>query len=169
MASVLFGGRRLITRAPTAAQVCLSTARYSTIEPAVVSPPSAGFVRTERVIQPRSRGFLRGGLLGFLLGITLSGGSAYVYLLDEYQQSANAVLTSVEELQKSTAKLKDHTKKIETLERDLAAHAKRAASVADVEALRSELLKVIDDLNVQHLELKTQVWEIDHDLKTGTK
>ncbi|KAJ3056687.1 hypothetical protein HK097_005088 [Rhizophlyctis rosea] len=120
------------------------------------------------VVHHKGPGFFRGGIIGFLLGITLAGGTAYVYLLDDYQQSSQSLLASVEDLQKSTNKLKDHTRKIEVLEKDQKSLVAKAATKEDLEQLRSELLKVIDDVNLSHLELKTQVWEVAQDVK-GSK
>ncbi|KAJ3091455.1 hypothetical protein HK102_000480 [Quaeritorhiza haematococci] len=114
---------------------------------------------------PRKSGPIRGGILGFLLGLSLSGGAAYVYLLDEYQQTSRALLSSVEDLQSNTNKLRIHTQKIEGIEKDLKGFASRAATKDEVERLRNELLKKDDDLNIAHLELKTQVWELGQELE----
>ncbi|KAJ3201788.1 hypothetical protein HDU67_001054 [Dinochytrium kinnereticum] len=114
---------------------------------------------------PRGPGFIKGSVFGFLLGLTLAGGSAYVYLLDDYQRSSQSLLASVEDLQKSTNKLQSHTKKIEVVEKDLKVVAKRSATKDEVERLRNELLKVIDDVHLSHLELKTQVWDLSQDVK----
>ncbi|TPX72185.1 hypothetical protein SpCBS45565_g00424 [Spizellomyces sp. 'palustris'] len=140
--------------------------RFNTTEAAIVSPASTAFVTPAPEVPKRSGGgFFRGGIIGFLLGITLAGATSYVYLLDEYQQSSNALLSNVEDLAKSTAKLRDHTQKITTLEKDLNAFTQKAATKGDLQALRNELLKLIDEVNVSHLELKTHVWEIEQDVK----
>ncbi|KAI8921466.1 hypothetical protein BC831DRAFT_477144 [Entophlyctis helioformis] len=99
----------------------------------------------QKVVVRRS-GFIRGGLFGFLLGVSSAGAAAYVYLLDEYQQSSNSLLSGVDNLQKSTEKLKTHTGKIELLEKDLQAVPKKYATKSQVEDLRNELLKAIVSL-----------------------
>ncbi|KAJ3044462.1 hypothetical protein HDV00_001889 [Rhizophlyctis rosea] len=141
----------------------------------VVTPPVAAqpvFVQSANVepvvVRHKGPGFFRGGITGFLIGITLAGGAAYVYLLDDYQQSSQTLLSSVEDLQKSTNKLKEHTKTIEVIEKNHKALVAKAATKEDLEQLRRELLKVIDDVNLSHLELKTQVWELAQDFK-GSK
>ncbi|KAJ3325268.1 cytochrome c oxidase subunit 1 [Blyttiomyces sp. JEL0837] len=120
---------------------------------------------------PRQRGpgFIRGGILGFLLGTTLAGGTAYVYLLDDYQASSQSLLSSVEDLQKTTHKLQSQTKKIESVEKDLKIVADRTATKGDLEKLRNELLSVIDSVNISHLELKTNVWDLGQDVKALEK
>jgi len=39
------------------------------------------------------------------VGLTIAGGAGYYYLLDEYHVASNLLLSSVEELQKSTNKV----------------------------------------------------------------
>jgi hypothetical protein len=45
-------------------------------------------------------------LLGFLLGVTISGGVGYYYLLEEYNAASATLLSSVQDLQASTEKVK---------------------------------------------------------------
>ncbi|KAI9105691.1 hypothetical protein DFS34DRAFT_588992 [Phlyctochytrium arcticum] len=130
------------------------------VEPVLVAPPPP---------PPPAGGFVRGGIVGLLLGLTLAGGTAYVYLLDEYQQSSSALLISVEALQKSTEKVREYTKKIEQLERDFKTFAGKAVTKSELSGVRTELLKTIDDVNISHLELKTHVWEVEQDVKALKK
>ena len=44
-------------------------------------------------------------LIGFLLGLTVAGGTGYYYLFDDYHAASNLLLSVVEELQKSTNKV----------------------------------------------------------------
>ncbi|KAJ3291475.1 hypothetical protein HK104_006090 [Borealophlyctis nickersoniae] len=138
---------------------------------ASIPPTQRGFAPSANVqpivVKQRGPGFFRGGIVGFLLGISLAGATAYVYLLDEYQQSSHSLLSSVEDLQRSTNKLKEHTKSIEKVEKEVKSLEGKAATKEEVEALRRELLKAIDDVNVSHLELKTQVWEIGQDVNAA--
>ena len=48
-------------------------------------------------------------LMGFLVGTTLTGLACYVFLLDEYQSSTNSLLSSVEDVQVSVAKVSPHS------------------------------------------------------------
>ncbi|KAJ3414394.1 hypothetical protein HDV05_006668 [Chytridiales sp. JEL 0842] len=119
--------------------------------------------------KPKGPGFIRGSIIGFLLGVTVTGGTAYVYLLDDYQTASQSLLSSVEDLQKSTAQLSVNTKKIQVVEKDLKTVADRAATKLEMEALRNELLKAIDDVNVSHLELKTNVWDLSQDVRKASE
>ncbi|TPX46237.1 hypothetical protein SeMB42_g03783 [Synchytrium endobioticum] len=109
---------------------------------------------------PRRAGPIRGSLLGFLVGTTLTGLACYVFLLDEYRASSNSLLSSVEDVQTSVAKVRDYTRKIDRIDKDLKTHKAVAATVNDLESLRNELLKVIDHVHVAQLETKTQLWEL---------
>ncbi|CAG8630345.1 14674_t:CDS:2 [Dentiscutata erythropus] len=113
-------------------------------------------------VQPPDKkriGAFRGGLIGFLLGLSIAGGSGYYYLLDEYHTASNLLLSSVEELQKSTSKVHDYAQKIERVEDELKALQESAATTDQVKELRSE-----DGLDQQNLELKAVVWNLEQDI-----
>ncbi|CAG8765397.1 27341_t:CDS:2, partial [Gigaspora margarita] len=109
-------------------------------------------------VQPPEKkriGAFRGGcarfessLVGFLLGLSIAGGSGYYYLLDEYHTASNLLLSSVEELQKSTSKVHDYAQKIERVEDELKALQESAATTDQ------------DGLDQQNLELKAVVWNL---------
>ncbi|CAG8750325.1 9915_t:CDS:2, partial [Acaulospora morrowiae] len=92
--------------------------------------------------------------------LTVAGGSGYYYLLDEYHTASNLLLSSVEELQKTTAKVRDYTQKIERVESELKALERSAATTEQIKELRAETRKLYDGLNLQQLELKTIVRNI---------
>lgn len=56
---------------------------------------------------------LRGGFVGFLLGVTITGFGSYYYLVDEYKNSSNAVVADVVSLQKSIHNLESHVRSLE--------------------------------------------------------
>jgi hypothetical protein len=62
------------------------------------------FAAPEKVVVQRVGAF-RGGLVGFLIGTTATSAACYAYFLEEYQQSSNTLLSSIEELQSSTLKV----------------------------------------------------------------
>jgi hypothetical protein len=62
------------------------------------------FAVPEKVIVQRVGAF-RGGLVGFLIGTTATSAACYAYFLEEYQQSSNSLLSSIEELQSTTIKV----------------------------------------------------------------
>ncbi len=53
-----------------------------------------------------SQGSFRGGLAGFALGFGAASAYGYAYLLQEYKAASNLILTSVEEMQTSTQKVR---------------------------------------------------------------
>ncbi|KAI8916609.1 hypothetical protein DFJ77DRAFT_439854 [Powellomyces hirtus] len=144
-------------------------------KPTVVVTPlqsTAGFETAKTTAAPptpppRKAGFFRGGLIGFLTGLTLAGTTAYVYLLDDYSASSAQLLTSVENLEKSTTAIAAHARKIDVLEKQLKEFMSRSPTKRDLENQRSELLKAIDSAATEHLELRTRVWELEQDLKAA--
>ncbi|KAH6564146.1 hypothetical protein BASA50_006837 [Batrachochytrium salamandrivorans] len=124
------------------------------------SSTASSFTPPPRPAVVRRVGFVRGGLFGFLLGVSATSAAVYVYLLDDYQHSSNSLLSGVDNLQQSTEKLKAYTSKIEVLDKDLKHFTKTHSTKKEFENLRNELLKIIDDVHVSHLELKTQVYDM---------
>ncbi|KAJ3179611.1 hypothetical protein HDU87_002817 [Geranomyces variabilis] len=116
---------------------------------------------------PKRPGFFRGGLLGFLTGLTLAGTTAYVYLVDDYGASTAQLLSGLEAVERSAAKVAADGARVRALETAFAEHVKRAATAKGVERVRAELLAVLDAQATQHLELRTRVWELEQDLKAA--
>ncbi|KAF9582352.1 hypothetical protein BGW38_000311 [Lunasporangiospora selenospora] len=113
----------------------------------------------------RPVGGFRGGILGFLVGVTAAGSAGYYYLLEEYQTASNLLLASVEDLQTSTNKVRVYAKKIESVEAELEALRSKAATVDQLKEVQQNLKKVYDALNIEHLELKSHVWGLEMDLQ----
>ncbi|KAF9167507.1 hypothetical protein DFQ26_004461 [Actinomortierella ambigua] len=124
---------------------------------------------TPVVTYKRPVGGFRGGILGFLLGATAAGAAGYYYLLEEYQTASNLLLASVEDLQTSTNKVRDYAKKIESVEAELKKLKEKAATKEQLQELRTDVKKVYDGLNIEHLELKTHVWGLEQDLAASLK
>ncbi|CAO3663432.1 unnamed protein product [Umbelopsis vinacea] len=136
----------------------------------------AGRIYTPRTLSrgysietPKAVGAVRGGLLGFLLGVTISGGVGYYYLLEEYNSASATLLNSVQDLQASTEKVRDYARKIEAIDRDLAKLKETTATSQQLADLRNEMKKLYDGLNIEHLELKTHVWGLEQDIAPKTK
>ena len=110
------------------------------------------------VSQPR--GFFRGSLLGFLLGFGSAGSAGYVFLYQDYEKSNFTLLSSMESLQHSTLKLKQDAGEIQAVKDRLARMEQQLASQQQLEQVRLELLKAIDQVDVSQLETKTKVWEL---------
>lgn len=62
---------------------------------------------------PRKVGSVKGGLVGFLLGVTVTGAGSYYYLLDQYKIANNVVVADVIALQASVNNLEKHVKSLE--------------------------------------------------------
>lgn len=63
--------------------------------------------------QPRKVGTVRGGMFGFLLGVTMTGAASYYYLLDQYKLANNVVVADVIALQNSIKNLEKHVSSLE--------------------------------------------------------
>ncbi|KAI9268222.1 hypothetical protein BDA99DRAFT_505243 [Phascolomyces articulosus] len=119
---------------------------------------------TEAVSSPKKAGAVRGGFVGFLLGVTLAGSVGYYYLLEEYNNASNSLLSSVQELQGSTEKVREYARKIEAVDKDVSKLKELAATTKELNELKAEFRKLYDTLNMEHLELKTHVWGLEQDL-----
>lgn len=86
---------------PLARQVARPTIRSYTTAASPAAPVS------------RKVGAVKGGFLGFLLGVTATGAGSYIYLLDEYKSASNVIVADVVALQSSIASLEKHVKSLE--------------------------------------------------------
>jgi len=122
-------------------------------------------------VQPTRKpiGGFRGGLIGFLVGLTIAGGTGYHYLLDEYNTASKLLLGSVEELQKSTNKVRDYTQKIERVELELESLQRCAATIDQIKELRGEVRQLYDSLHIEDLELKAYIHGIEQDVQAVLK
>ncbi|KAI9359622.1 hypothetical protein DFJ73DRAFT_817071 [Zopfochytrium polystomum] len=133
---------------------------------AASSPPPSSFATAPPApVIVRKSGFVRGSILGFLLGLTLAGTATYGYLIDATQTSTHSLLASVEDLQKSTTAVQGYVKKIDALQAELERLRKAAVAREEVDKVRREVARAVDDVNVAQLNLKTEVWELAQELK----
>ncbi|ORZ18704.1 hypothetical protein BCR42DRAFT_411439 [Absidia repens] len=107
-----------------------------------------------------------GRLIGFLTGVSLAGAVGYYYLLEEYNSASESLMSSVQELQQSTEKVRDYAQRIESIDKDLTKLKKTAATEQQLDETKIQLRKLYDTLNIEHLELKTHVWGLEKDLNT---
>ncbi|GJN94104.1 hypothetical protein Rhopal_007178-T1 [Rhodotorula paludigena] len=128
---------------------------------------SGGSVPVARVRRPV--GAFRGGLIGFLLGISAVGGYGYFRLLEDYQKASQTLLVSVDELKGSTEQMATHLSRIATLERALAKLTDERATHAEVDSLRAEYRKLLEAEHLDVLNLKAHVWAVEQDLRNLTK
>ncbi len=61
--------------------------------------------------------------------------------------------------------VRDYAKKIESVEAELKSLRAKAATVEQLAELKTEVKKVYDGLNIEHLELKSHVWGLEMDLQ----
>ncbi|KAH8824938.1 hypothetical protein DL96DRAFT_1557673 [Flagelloscypha sp. PMI_526] len=125
----------------------------------------------------RPIGGIRGGIVGFLLGFSLAASFAAYNLLDEYQRASAALQSSVNELKESTNRVRisvsprvtDQVKRISVLEKDMKALEQASASKTEVSRIRAEIKKVIDGLHVELLDLRSQLWGVQQDIRSTQK
>ncbi|KAJ2498299.1 hypothetical protein GGH96_004448 [Coemansia sp. RSA 1972] len=120
---------------------------------------------------PKKRpiGGFRGGVVGFLLGVTSAGALGFVYLIDEYQKATSLVLGSVAELEKSSLQVKHHVQKIEAVEHTLEQLKRTTPTVQQLQQAKADWRKQNDILTRDHLELKAHVWELEQDVESVLK
>ncbi|GMM33798.1 hypothetical protein DASC09_011230 [Saccharomycopsis crataegensis] len=63
---------------------------------------------------PRKIGAVRGGFLGFLLGVSVTGFGSYYYLIDEYRAANKAIVGDVLSLEKTISSLEEHVRVLES-------------------------------------------------------
>lgn len=100
------------------------------------------------------------------MGVTLAGGAGYYYLLEEYSNASNSLLSSVEELQASTEKVsffnanfcglnvikvistvsspqvREYARKIEAVDRDVAKLKDTTATAQQLNDLKAEFRRL---------------------------
>ncbi|KAJ1665199.1 hypothetical protein IW140_003534 [Coemansia sp. RSA 1813] len=134
-----------------------------------VGESSSESVRPPQQVARKKRpiGGFRGGVVGFLLGVTTAGAFGFIYLIEEYQKATSLVLCSVDELERSSLKVKEYVKKIEAVESDLEKVRANSATSQQVAQLKADWRKQSDILARDHLELKAHVWEIEQDVDSA--
>lgn len=75
-------------------------------------------------------------------GFSIASAYASFHLLQEYKLASSLLLSSVEELQSSTAKLSDHLKRIEKVEKDLKQLEANSSGKSDIGSVRGEMKKI---------------------------
>lgn len=75
---------------------------------------SRSYSTASAVAAPKRIGAVRGGLTGFLLGVTLTGVGCYYYLLDEYKRSNNVLVLDLLSLTETVKNLEQHVKTLES-------------------------------------------------------
>ncbi|CEQ41075.1 SPOSA6832_02754, partial [Sporobolomyces salmonicolor] len=157
-------------------------------EPEPIPEPPAPVERVRRPV-----GAFRGGLIGFLLGLSAVGSYGYFMLLHDYGEASRTLLDSVAELKRSTDKVRrgprwlslslcrpqsttaslffmtSHLRRIESVESTLSSLSSSAATKAELASLRDEYRKLFETEHLDALNLKAHVWGIEQDLHKLTK
>lgn len=132
-----------------------------------LNPPSPEIMTPPSIKYNRPVGGIRAGILGFLTGLTVTGSYAYLHLFEEYQNACNVLLLSVEELKASTLKITNQVKRIEQVEKDLKRIESTSITDGQISKLKSELRKLIDQVQVEQLQLKSNLTTLETDLVSG--
>ncbi|GAA5882171.1 hypothetical protein JCM3774_005453 [Rhodotorula dairenensis] len=162
-----------VATAPTAAVLeprpptTLSTGTGASALPFLDAEPPVPDAPVSRSRRPV--GAFRGGIIGFLLGLTAVGGYGYFRVLDDYRQASEKLLVSVEELKSSTEQMTTHLSRISALESNLERLARDAAKTEEVDSLRDESRQLIESHHLDLLNLKAHVWGIEQDLRNLSK
>ncbi|KXS20619.1 hypothetical protein M427DRAFT_52205 [Gonapodya prolifera JEL478] len=106
----------------------------------------------------------RGGVLGFFLGVSVAAASGYSYLLSDYNHATGTVVKSVEDLQKSTNKLRDSHLAIDNVAAELKSLRGDAATREELARLRGEVIKAGDSAQSAILALRTELWDLQQDV-----
>ncbi|KAJ2162821.1 hypothetical protein GGF46_000385 [Coemansia sp. RSA 552] len=157
----------MFCRLPIRVGAALGRRYESTVKVGEVASSAAARVAPQAARKKRAIGGFRGGVVGFLLGVTSAGAFGFVYLIDEYQKATALVLSSVDELEKSSLKVREYVKKIEAVEGDVARLRSSSATTQQLAQARADWRKQSDILTRDHLELKAHVWEIEQDVDSA--
>ncbi|ORY77402.1 hypothetical protein BCR37DRAFT_337382, partial [Protomyces lactucae-debilis] len=105
----------------------------------------------------RQIGGLRGGITGFLLGMTLAGALGYAYLLEDYERASQRLHTSVDSLSESTGTVTEHVRRITLAERELERMKRDMPTRQEMQLLRQEMHKIYAGAHAEVLDLRGQL------------
>ncbi|GAA5964006.1 hypothetical protein JCM3765_007836 [Sporobolomyces pararoseus] len=109
-------------------------------------------------------GAWRGGLIGFLLGLTALGSYGYFLLLSDYEKASRQLVESVKNLESSTSLISSQLERIAELESRLKSVESTQVSSKRLESFRNEYKKLSDSQHLDLIDLKAHVWSIEQDL-----
>ncbi|EGG07765.1 uncharacterized protein MELLADRAFT_105638 [Melampsora larici-populina 98AG31] len=128
------------------------------------SSPNLQIIKPTTLQTNPSSGKLRNGVLGFLLGLTLTGTYLTSQLYQDYQTASNALQLSIEELKSSTLKITNQIKRIERIERDLdALNNSTNQSINKIQNTTSSTSQTLDKLEIQQLKLSSKLSQLEID------
>ncbi|PUU77536.1 hypothetical protein B9Z19DRAFT_1128202 [Tuber borchii] len=97
----------------TSRKLLLRTPHLRTFTTSSVYRQVAATATPASIPKKRPIGAFRGGLFGFLLGSSVSGGAAYLYLLEEYKVSNELLTEDVEALRTSIQRVEAYVRRLE--------------------------------------------------------
>ncbi|GAA5912930.1 uncharacterized protein JCM6883_006261 [Sporobolomyces salmoneus] len=109
-------------------------------------------------------GAFRGGLIGFLLGLTTLGGYGYYLLLSDYEKASKQLVESVKNLESSTSLISSQLDRISLLESRLRSLESTQVSSKQLDSFRNEYKKLSESQHLDLINLKAHVWSIEQDL-----
>ncbi|BFZ64989.1 hypothetical protein YB2330_006152 [Saitoella coloradoensis] len=122
-------------------------------QPLVVEP-----VKTRKPI-----GGFRGGIIGFLLGLTTTGVLGYTQLLQTHHDTSSTLLATVEDLQRSTLSLTSHIQRIQTLETQLKKLEQKVVTKDEVEEVRRDVRGMVEGVRSEVLEGREALSGLERD------
>ncbi|KAH9812443.1 hypothetical protein DFH28DRAFT_400451 [Melampsora americana] len=138
--------------------------------PSTLQSPNLQILKpTQSSTNTKSNGKLTNGLLGFFLGLTLTGSYLTSQLYQDYQIASNALLLSIEELKSSTLKITNQIKRIERIERELnSLNQSTNQSINQIKSQTTNSNQTLDQLEIQQLKLSSKLSQLELDCCTST-
>ncbi|GAA5843574.1 hypothetical protein JCM3766R1_002417 [Sporobolomyces carnicolor] len=126
-------------------------------------PPTPAPLATEPPPTPAIKqpvGAFRGGLIGFLLGLTALGSYGYFLLLSDYEKASRQLVASVQNLESSTSLISSQLERISQLESRLNQVESSQVSMSQLESFRNEYKQLSQTQHLDLINLKAHVWSI---------
>ncbi|PVU88760.1 hypothetical protein BB561_005717 [Smittium simulii] len=112
----------------------------------------------------RPVGGFRGGVFGFILGAAVTGTYGLYHLVEQYEASNALVLSSVNELEKSTVQIRDYIERIDALEAQLVLVNEQFVQVSKLESFSGDVRRQLDLINKEYLETKSLLSKLENQL-----
>ncbi|KAK4054006.1 hypothetical protein OIO90_003651 [Microbotryomycetes sp. JL221] len=162
--------RQLNESVPSTTTTTVSPSLRPPQQTPIVPPPPPRPEPEPSYAVPASRlrrpvGAFKGGLIGFLLGVTLVGTIGYVQLLSDYTQASTQLLETVHELKQSTNNISNQLQRIQTVEHELNQLTSNMGSKKEIKDVRKELQTLFETQHLDQVELRARVWAIEQDIQ----
>jgi len=113
----------------------------------------------------RPAGAWRGGLVGFLLGLSITGLFCSKYVIQEYQRASKLLVSSIEELENCAQKLGNTVRRVDQIEQEVKQLKGAVGSKEDFSRLSLEMKQTYEDNSVDLLEQKAHLLCLTKDVR----